>query len=287
MTDVSLVRGWKAIVLGLMVGGALLAAPTAVACELAEVTGCDPTEPPAPAPPAPPVPAPEIPVQPPAALPPDTDAAEARLLQLINDDRRANGLVPMSARGDVEEIATGHSGEMAAAKDIWHNDAFFAASTKRRLRAARVGENVALNRTADDAHRKLMASPQHRANILDPGYSVVGIAVAADEDGRLYITEDFVEPAKPPPPPSPQPQPIAMRAAPSQSPPSVAAAPAAPVPQPVIAATPDDRGGPIELAAGPMMSLGSGEAAARPWPAYLLAGALLLAVAVGFRKVAC
>ena len=267
-----------------VVAATVLVVPTVAACELPEVTGCDPDPVPAP---EPPVPQPELPVEPPAVIPPDTEAAEARLLVLVNDDRRSHGLATVTRRPDVEEIADGHSAAMAAARDIWHNDAYFTASTKRRLGASRVGENVALNRDADDAHRKLMASPQHRANILDPGFSVIGIAVAADEEGRLYITEDFLEPVRAPA--ATPPKAVTVRA-PSAVPPSPSlpppAAPAAPTPPGVEEAADWDGKG-LELAIGPEASLPSHEGPGRPWAAYVLAATLLVGATVGLRRVAC
>jgi hypothetical protein len=220
-------------------------------------------------------------------LPPDTEAAEARLLVLINDDRRAHGLQEVRPRADVEEIAEEHSAAMAAAHDIWHNDAYFTASTKRRLGAARVGENVALNRDADDAHRKLMASPLHRANILDAGFTIIGIAAAADEEGRLYITEDFLEPARVAA--EPRPAKAVTAAAPESPPPAMAA------PVPVAVATPlpvaeegvDWDGGGSEVALGGTTSVPNREGPGRPWLMYLLAGALLTAATVGLRRAAC
>lgn len=271
---------------------ALVVVPGASACQLPDVTGCTPEPEPAPEPPAPEPPAPappsepELPAEPPAVIPPDTDAAEARLLVLINDDRRANGLREVSARADVEEIADGHSAAMATGHDIWHNDAYFTAATKRRLGASRVGENVALNRSADDAHQKLMASPLHRANILDAGFSVVGIAVAADENGRLYITEDFLEPVRPAASAPAKGTAIRMRA-------PAPRAEAPPVPQDGAAppAAEDQaslgEGFELELALGAGASIPPPGEPGRPWPAYLLASALLLGVAVGVWKVAC
>lgn len=270
----------------------MLVVPAAGACQLPDVTGCtpepDPAPDPGPAPPPPPPPPaePELPVEPPAVIPPDTDAAEARLLVLINDDRRSHGLREVSARADVEEIADGHSAAMAARHDIWHNDAYFTAATKRRLGASRVGENVALNRSADDAHRKLMASPQHRANILDAGFSVVGIAVAADEDGRLYITEDFLEPLRAAA--SPAPAKVTAVAAPVSAAPEPPPSVLTPVEAaPVEAEEATEAGESVELALGPNSPMPSRGAPGRPWAAYLLATALLLGVTVGVWKVAC
>ena len=272
------------------VSAASLLTVPASACDLTPPIGCapDPEEPPeAPAPP--PEPDPPLPVDPPAVLPPDTDAAEARLLVLINDDRRTLGLAEVTARADVEEIADGHSAAMAARRDIWHNDAYFTEATKRRLGAARVGENVALNRDADDAHRKLMASPLHRANILDAGFTVVGIAAAADGDGRLYITEDFLEPVRVA---AAAPRKAVNVAAPAatRSPQPQASAPVAiaSAKVPAVVEEPQWNGEGVELALGPKASLPKqDDDGSRPWLAYLLATGLLAGATVGLRRVAC
>jgi uncharacterized protein YkwD len=36
-----------------------------------------------------------------------------------------------------------------------------------------------------------MDSPGHRANILNPAWTVQGIGIAISADGYVYITEDF------------------------------------------------------------------------------------------------
>jgi len=42
-----------------------------------------------------------------------------------------------------------------------------------------------------------MNSPGHRANLLNPRFSVAGFAVVQAPDGRYFITEDFFQPARP------------------------------------------------------------------------------------------
>jgi uncharacterized protein YkwD len=143
---------------------------------------------------------------PPAAAGDQDTLAAAQLLAFANADRTAAGLRPLTARDDVAAIAFEQSKKMAAAGDIWHNDAYFTADTRNRLDAKTLGENVAMNRSMDDAHSRLMASPGHRANLMDPRFSVVGIGVVRDAAGIGYITEDFVEP-RPPAPPSALPAP--------------------------------------------------------------------------------
>src|SRR5687767_10294836 len=89
----------------------------------------------------------------------DDPAAAVALLTMVNNERLAAGLVPVVMRDDVSGIAVAHSRAMADAGGLWHNDSYFTKDTKARLRAARVGENVAKNIDLLDAHARLMASP--------------------------------------------------------------------------------------------------------------------------------
>lgn len=119
--------------------------------------------------------------------------ASERLLRLLNDERAARGLPAATLRDDVREVADGHAAAMARDGELRHNDAYFSDESRRRHRAARLGENVAVNTSIDDMHRRLMASEGHRANILDPAFTVVGVAVRSDGE-RWWATQDFVEP---------------------------------------------------------------------------------------------
>jgi uncharacterized protein YkwD len=151
-----------------------------------------PAAPVAPPPAAPVAPAPAAPVatSTPKAIVP---AAADRIHRLVNQDRAAAGLPALAASPRIASIAAGHSMAMATRGDIWHNDAYFTAANRRALGARALGENVAMNRSIDDAHRRLMASPGHRRNILDAGFDAVGIAVVQDESGTLYVTQNFAD----------------------------------------------------------------------------------------------
>jgi len=53
-----------------------------------------------------------------------------------------------------------------------------------------VAENVALAPTPDELHYEWMHSPPHRANILDPELTAIGVAVMPGNKG-LYAVQDF------------------------------------------------------------------------------------------------
>jgi hypothetical protein len=119
--------------------------------------------------------------------------AAALLLNLVNRERVAAGRPPLTSRDDLVRVAAAHSAGMAQRGQIFHNDLLFTAQVKSRLGARSVGENVAVNASAEDAHRRLMASPGHRANILNSQFRLAGIAVV-NRAGSWYVTETFVSP---------------------------------------------------------------------------------------------
>jgi hypothetical protein len=64
-----------------------------------------------------------------------------------------------------------------------------------RLRAASIpyrnaGENIALDASVDNAHRAFMNSPAHRANVLNPDFTNLGIGVVQVGE-RVMVTEAF------------------------------------------------------------------------------------------------
>ena len=177
------------VLLGLSLVWSLTATSAAAAetCELAIVTCQDGEQPP---------PTTTTTTTAPAPPPPELTSAEAaaRLLSLLNDERARAGLAPFALRADVTEIAAGWSAAMARAAHLSHNDAYFTQETRSRLDARMLGENVARNSSVDGAHRALMGSPPHRANILDGRFLVIGIG-AELRDGSWWVTQDFVQPA--------------------------------------------------------------------------------------------
>jgi uncharacterized protein YkwD len=132
------------------------------------------------------------------------DALERAALSLVNADRRAAGLPPVVSDARLADAARAHAMEMRAAGAIAH----FSAATgdpadrvaARGLTFARVTENVGVAPTVKAAHDAFLASPAHRANILDPAVDAVGIGVAPEPGGpgassglggRVFVTYVF------------------------------------------------------------------------------------------------
>lgn len=120
---------------------------------------------------------------------------EAAMLELINRERVENNLPPLAADPEMTEVARRHSADMFARGYFSHNtpenkDPF------DRMREANVkyrtaGENLALAPTLEIAHRGLMNSPGHRANILRGAFGRVGIGILDGGRRGLMISQEF------------------------------------------------------------------------------------------------
>jgi hypothetical protein len=122
------------------------------------------------------------------------EAAQELIFQLVNQERATRGLGALQIDVRLTDVAVKHSALMARSKAISHQFRSEAAPFDRilasGLRFDVEGENVASNHDASSAHQALMNSPPHRANILNPKFSHVGIGVVRDGE-TIYVTEDF------------------------------------------------------------------------------------------------
>ena len=97
----------------------------------------------------------------------------------------------------LSEVARAHSQEMASTGVVAHVSPR-TGNAADRLRRARilpaiVGENVGRAYSASDAERGFMASPGHRANVVDPRAKRIGVGVVLGKPVTgtvpLYVTQ--------------------------------------------------------------------------------------------------
>lgn len=123
-------------------------------------------------------------------------SAERQMLELMNEARAEEGLEPLEWCERCAEVARSHSEDM-------YTEGFFShvnvngLDPFERMQRARIGyrlagENLAVAPTAAEAHEGLMASPDHRANILREAFDQVGIGVFEGPYG-LMCTQVFRE----------------------------------------------------------------------------------------------
>jgi uncharacterized protein YkwD len=118
-----------------------------------------------------------------------TTSREAALLAKIDHAREVRGLPPLRANPSLMTYARKHSADMALHDFLFHTRNFSVVCCWRII-----GENVAYNATVRRAHRAFMASPGHRANILDPRMRRVGVGIV-ERNGELWVTEVFTKPS--------------------------------------------------------------------------------------------
>jgi uncharacterized protein YkwD len=124
---------------------------------------------------------------------------ESAVLDLVNDARRANGLSPLTAVGTLNFAAEFHSSQQAR-RGVMAHELFGVTATTVGSRLdysgydawTTYGENVAYGyATAAAVMNAWMTSPGHRANILNPNFTQIGIGVAVAGNGTLYWTQVF------------------------------------------------------------------------------------------------
>jgi uncharacterized protein YkwD len=120
---------------------------------------------------------------------------EARMLELVNRERRANGLRELAADPELTEVARKHSGDMFARGYFAHETpegrSPFDRMSADGVKFMTAGENLALAPTLQVAHNGLMKSPGHRANILAKDFGRVGIGILDGGIRGLMVTQNF------------------------------------------------------------------------------------------------
>ncbi|MFC7184295.1 sigma-70 family RNA polymerase sigma factor [Kitasatospora paranensis] len=154
-----------------------------------------PSPSPTPTPTASPKPAPTRP----RSAPPSNRSLQDQVLALVNTERSKAGCTPLKANGKLQSAAQGHSDDMAARNFFDHTNPD-GQGPQQRIDAAGYrwsswGENIAKGQ-ADPASvmNSWMNSPGHRANILNCGFTEIGVGVHLGSGGPWW-TQDFGSPA--------------------------------------------------------------------------------------------
>lgn len=113
--------------------------------------------------------------------------AEQAMVGLVNKERSSRGLKELQFDGRLRDIGRNHSADMFKRGYFSHYSPEGKTVADRVLEAGIdflvVGENLAFAPTLESAHKGLMNSEGHRANILSEDYGRVGIGVM---DGGVY-----------------------------------------------------------------------------------------------------
>ena len=113
---------------------------------------------------------------------------EARLVALINETRRGQALTPLVVNGELAARARSWSQQMALDGVVSHSGV----SAGGPSSGTAFAENVGCDASVDSQHRAMLDSPVHYGNIVEAGFTHVGVGLARAPDGMLYTTEMFM-----------------------------------------------------------------------------------------------
>jgi len=105
---------------------------------------------------------------------------ESGVLAKTNAERARHGLRPLVLDGTLLKSARRHAAWMTRSQNMQHT-------------SQPVAENIAMGQgTSGEVVRDWMNSPGHRANILNPGYTKIGVAGYTATNGRVYWCQQFL-----------------------------------------------------------------------------------------------
>jgi uncharacterized protein YkwD len=131
---------------------------------------------------------------------PAAPSQASALVSLVGTERAAAGVEPLAASAALDTVASAHAERMAASGAIFHSEDLAGALTSAGIAWTSAGENVGMGRTVGVVEDALMASDAHRHNILDTGFDAIGIGVALDNIGTVYVAQVFAQVADQPVP---------------------------------------------------------------------------------------
>jgi uncharacterized protein YkwD len=134
----------------------------------------------------------------PAALAAPRSSSALSVLRAVNATRAAYGLRPFALDTHLRIAAQSHSSDMLRRNYFAHGD-FHGRMVAFHVRGPAAGEDLAWGSgsygQASSIVREWLASPEHRANLLRPGFTRIGIGVARGTflgyGGATVVTADF------------------------------------------------------------------------------------------------
>jgi uncharacterized protein YkwD len=127
-----------------------------------------------------------------------SSSAELNLLAAVNATRAAHGVRPLHLDSTLRNAARSHSTDMLRRDYFAHGD-FASRMAAFHVHGPAAGENLAWGSgpfgRAATIVREWLASPEHRANLLRPGFARIGIGLVRGSflgtGGATVVTADF------------------------------------------------------------------------------------------------
>lgn len=123
-------------------------------------------------------------------------AEESKMVSLVNQARMGQGLSPLSVNSQLTTLARQKSQDMVKNNYFSHTSPTYGSPFQMMKNAgitySTAGENIAGAQTTEAAHQNLMNSEGHRANILNPKFTEIGIGIASGSVYGNIFTQMFI-----------------------------------------------------------------------------------------------
>ena len=122
---------------------------------------------------------------------------QVEVLNLVNKERKANGLKPLTLNKELSNVANIKSRDMIEKGYFDHTSPTYGSPfdmmKKFNISYNTAGENIAMGqKTPSEVMNSWMNSSGHRANILNSTYTELGVGIQKDSNGTIYWTQLFL-----------------------------------------------------------------------------------------------
>lgn len=127
----------------------------------------------------------------------DFSKEQVEVLNLVNKERQANGLKPLTLNKELSKVATIKSKDMIDNNYFDHTSPTYGSPFDMmktfNISYKTAGENIAMGqKTPSEVMNAWMNSSGHRANILNGNYTELGVGIYKDANGSIYWTQMFI-----------------------------------------------------------------------------------------------
>lgn len=122
---------------------------------------------------------------------------QVEVLNLVNKERKANGLKELTLSKELSDVANIKSKDMIQNGYFDHTSPTYGSPfdmmKKFGISYNTAGENIAMGQKSPaEVMNSWMNSSGHRANILNSSYTQLGVGIQKDSNGTIYWTQMFV-----------------------------------------------------------------------------------------------
>lgn len=123
----------------------------------------------------------------PADAAPRISSDQQRVRELVNKTRGNNGMAGLAILPGFSDKATNWARELVRCQCLKHRQGPYGANRGWCAAAENVGRGYSLAQI----HQAFLGSPPHRANILTRRFTHIGVGVATDAQGEIFVVQAF------------------------------------------------------------------------------------------------